>query len=48
MHMGKQRWFVPILGAALSAGTALGTLVVDNDDGAPAYVETGTWSTSRS
>ena len=26
----------------------MGAVVVDNDDGAPAYVETGTWSTSGS
>ncbi len=39
---------VSVLGAFLSASSVLGAVIVDNDAGSPAYVETGTWSTSGS
>jgi len=46
MFAHRQLLIVSILGIALSAGTTLAAVIVDNDDGPPAYVETGTWYTS--
>lgn len=35
-----------LISALCASAAAAGEVVVDNDDGAPAYVETGAWSTS--
>jgi hypothetical protein len=48
MSAHHQALIASILATLLSASATLGAVIVDNDDGPPAYTETGTWSTSGS